>query len=383
MSAYKLDDERAIRAGRHAHDWKKSGLLSAEQYERIKPELQVDVRRTNVFLRVVLFIFAMLIFQSALGILAITVAITGESGAAVMCAVAGVLAFWLAGYLVDRFKLYRFGIEEAAAVMAIGLMGGAAALGVAAMSRDSAAIIAAGLIAAAAVALAVFFRFGYLYAAIAAAACVSGLPFVFGDSEIIQRMVSMTILAAIAAAAWMKRTEYGDEHPGDSYGLIEAAAWIGIYVVIVLQMFTAIDRTAWSYWPTYAAMWVVPVLGLWWSIRSRHRMLLDVSVVMLLATLMLNKEYLGQPRNTWDPIVFGLVLMGTAIAIKRWLAAGENGERNGFTATRILASDRAKIGLVGMAALAHQPAATAQPSSAPADPMGGGRSGGAGASGSF
>ena len=102
-------------------------------------------------------------------------------------------------------------------------------------------------------------------------------------------------------------------------------------------------------------------------------------------TLMMNKEYLGTPRYAWDPIVFGLMLMGSAIALKRWLASGENGDRAGFTATRILASDKAKAGVLGtVASLAHPGTPAAEPASAPADPIGGGgRSGGAGASGSF
>ena len=215
--------------------------------------------------------------------------------------------------------------------------------------------------------------------------CVSALPFVLSDAEITPRLVSIAILGAVAAAAWMKRTEYGDEHPGDTYGLIEAAAWIGIYFVIVLDMFGDIDRSSWFYWPTYAAMWTVPLLGLWVSIRSRHRMLLDVSLLMLLITLMLNKQYLGGTRYPWDPIVFGLVLMAAAIAIKRWLASGENGNRHGFTATRMLASDKSRAAVWGtMASITHPGTPAAQPADAPADPIGGGgRSGGAGASGSF
>ncbi|MDO8677174.1 MAG: hypothetical protein Q7R30_01215 [Acidobacteriota bacterium] len=383
MSAYSLDDERKIRVGRLVADWTKSGLLSEEQRDKILPELQVELRRTNLFLRLVLFIFAMLIIQSALGILAITIAVSGQTAGAVLCAIGAVGAFWLAGFLVNRFRLYRFGIEEAAAVAAIGLMGAAAALGWSEIAHGiENTIFAAGLVAAAAVAVAVFARFGYLYAAIAAMACAAALPFLFGDSEIVHRVTAIAILALIAATAWTQRTKYGDDYPGDTYGLIEAAAWIGIYALINLLSFGKIDRSEWFYWVTYAGIWIVPLLALWVSIRSRQRMLLDVSVLMLLATLMSNKAYLGTPRYAWDPIVFGLLLMGSAIAIKRWLASGENGERHGFTAARILASDKAKVGVFGMASLAH-PAATAQPGSAPADPMGGGRSGGAGAGGSF
>lgn len=384
MSGYDRHDERTIRAGRRARDWVKSGLLSAEQYERIKPELQVELRRTNLFLRLVLFVFSMLILQSVFGLVAIFVDIRNQTPAAILCAVAAVFFFWLAGYLVTRYRLYRFGIEEAAAVAAILLMGVSAAVGWSGARGGSNAIIAAGMIGAAAVAVAVFVRFGYLYAAIAATALVTALPFQYGQSEIAPRLAAIVILAVVAAVTRIKHSEYGDEHPGDTCALLEAGAWVGIYCLVNLQIFTRIDRSSWFYWATYAGIWILPLVGLWLSIRGRHRMLLDVSILMLLATLMTNKLYLGSARYPWDPIVFGLLLMGAAIAIKRWLAAGEDGSRDGFTATRVLASDKAKVGAFSIASLAHPAASDPQPASAPADPIGGGgRSGGAGASGSF
>lgn len=385
MSAYDLDDERTIRAGRRARDWMKSGLMSAEQYEQIKPELQVNLRRTNLFLRLVLFVFSMLILQSVFGLVAIFVDVRNETPAAILCAVAAVFFFWLAGYLVSRYRFYRFGIEEAAAVAAILLMGVSAAAGWSGAVRGNfEQIIAAGLVGAAAVAAAVFFRFGYLYAAIAAIAFVTALPFQYGRSEVAPRLAAITILAVIAAITRIKHAEHGDEHPGDTSALLEAGAWVGIYCLMNLQIFTRVDRASWFYWATYAGIWIVPVLGLWLSIRGRHRMLLDASILMLLGTLMSNKAYLGSERYPWDPIVFGVLLMGAAIAIKRWLASGENGDRDGFTAMRLLASDKAKAGAFSIASLAHPAATGPQPASAPADSIGGGgRSGGAGAGGSF
>ena len=105
---------------------------------------------------------------------------------------------------------------------------------------------------------------------------------------------------------------------------------------------------------------------------------------MALATLLSNKEYLGSPRYEWDPIVFGLLLMGTAIGVRRWLAAGDGGMRHGYTASRLVASDKSKLGALAMVSAAQVDVPVAQ-SAPPADPGigGGGRSGGAGAGGSF
>ena len=68
MNLYSRDDERKIRVQRLVDDWTKSGLLVPEQRTRILPELQVDLRRTNVFLRATLFIFGYMIVNALAGL---------------------------------------------------------------------------------------------------------------------------------------------------------------------------------------------------------------------------------------------------------------------------------------------------------------------------
>ena len=104
-----------------------------------------------------------------------------------------------------------------------------------------------------------------------------------------------------------------------------------------------------------------------------------------LATFALNKPYLGLTRKPWDPVLFGLFLMAVAILVKRWLASGSNGQRYGFTPVRLLAGDRKIMTAIGTASSLLQPdmpASGASPAS-PQPQFGGGRSGGAGASGEF
>jgi hypothetical protein len=137
-----------------------------------------------------------------------------------------------------------------------------------------------------------------------------------------------------------------------------------------------------SFWITYAGIWILPAVGMWLSIHGRERPLLWVSIAMALATLLSNKEYLGSPRYEWDPMAFGLFLMAIAIGLRRWLAAGDGEMRHGYTASRLVASDKSRIGALVSAAQVDAPVAQTTPA---ADPGigGGGRSGGAGAGGSF
>ena len=85
---------------------------------------------------------------------------------------------------------------------------------------------------------------------------------------------------------------------------------------------------------------VIPAVGLLLAIRGKDRPLLTVSLVLAFATLATNKSYLGLRRESWDPILFGALLVVTATAARRWVAHGVVGQRAGFTAEKILERDR-------------------------------------------
>ena len=385
MSAYQLDDERAIRAGRQVDDWTQSGLLTPEQRDVVMPQLAVGLRRTNKYLRVTLFIFGAVILQSVLGLLAVILSdIANSVTGAAICLVIGGGCFWLASRLVTRYSLYRFGVEEAVALSAAALVAAGAAVLVG-EEGDWALVI--GLAVGAAMLVSLFVYFGYVYAAVMAMVAVAALPFQFGDSEIVQRVAAVIVLAAIAAGVRHARSGYGDEYPGDALAVIEAIAWLGIYLLVNLVVssgFSTMDRASAFHWLTYAGIWALPAIGLWLSLRGRERPLLLVSIAMALGTLLTNKAYLGWPRYEWDPVLFGVLLMGVATVVRRWLASGDGGMRHGYTPARLLASDQSLLAGLATVSSVHTnvPVAASAPA---ADPGigGGGRSGGAGAGGSF
>jgi hypothetical protein len=134
-------------------------------------------------------------------------------------------------------------------------------------------------------------------------------------------------------------------------------------------------------------IWILPAVGVWLSIRDRDRPLLDASLILALATLATNKPYLGLARNTWDPILLGVLLTGAAVVLRRWLASGEGGSRRGFIATRLLRSDEDRLATLGTASAALHTLPThphSPPPEPPApDPFQGGRSGGGGGGASY
>jgi hypothetical protein len=379
VSLYTEDDERAIREQRLVQDWTASGLLIPEQRARLAPELKVDLRRTNRFLRLTLFLFGYMIVNALTGLFVVTLNL-GEDATTGLAFGAAVAFLAIAQLMVTRYRLYHFGIEEAAAVASVSFF----TIGSAMAFHPTFSILQA-LVAATLGSFLVFRRFGYVYAGIAAVILAASVPFGLQQADTVRRLMAMVILLTIFFLARERRHDHDWDYPGDSYAVLEAVAWAALYFLTNLKAsswFASPDDVRQFYWATYAAIWILPIVGLVLAIRDRHRVLLDVNIGLALATLMSNKPYLGTEPKPWDPIVFGVLLIAVAIGVRRWLSSGPNGSRHGFVLHRLLASEKATLALAGAATVlapGAPPAHTHQPES----PFGGGRSGGGGASGSF
>ena len=122
MSLYAADDEARIRAAARVRAWTRSGLLTAAQEAAIQAGLHVDVRRTNRYLRFALFVFGTIVVWAAVGLSLLVFDVKQDWAIAWTAILAGGIALVLASFLVVRFRLYRFGIEEALGVWSVALV---------------------------------------------------------------------------------------------------------------------------------------------------------------------------------------------------------------------------------------------------------------------
>lgn len=385
MRIYAAEDEGRIRASGLVREWTRSGLLEPAQRSAIDEDLRTDLRRTNTALRIVLFIFATIVILAALGLGLLLLDLDDEAFIGSAAILAGVASIVACEILIARFLFYRFGVEEAGAMCAIALVTGGIALLWSAQSHQfpTTAILAL----ASAAGFAAYARYGYRYVALAAIAGAAAIPFDLDLSIMVTRTLSALVLIVIFAVTRSLRKVIAEEHLQDELELLEAAAWLGVYVVLNLQLspdgfWSRPEYPSAFFLATYAAIWILPVAGLVIGIRGRDRLLISVNIVTALLTLATNKMYLGWERHTWDPILLGLLLTGTAVGLRRWLSAGPGGERAGFTPRPILSSEKASLSILTTVAGAAQPAG---PHAAAPEKFetGGGSSGGGGASGRY
>jgi hypothetical protein len=295
------------------------------------------------------------------------------------------VSFALAQWLITSYRVYRFGVEEAAAIAAaVFVVAGGWLL----LNEQWSIATLYAFAGATAMAAVLYRRFGFVYAGIAAIFFATCFVFDLQQSDTFRRLFAMILLLTVFFFSRERRQDHEWDFPGDTYAVFETVAWAGLYLVANLKVslwFSAPDDVQIFYWATYVLIWVLPAAGLWLAIRDRHRLMLDLNIVMAIVTLSSNKSYLGAAQQPWDPIVFGVMVIAVSLGVRRWIASGANRSRGGFVAHRLLESEKQKLALAGTATVfaPGAPAPSPRTQEPPPATFGDGRSGGAGASGNF
>jgi len=404
MRAYGTSGEEALRARDLLKDWAGEGFLTAEQYQRMEQEPVCDFRRTNIFLRLVLFVFTLIIVGAAVALFFEVLKPPKQAAGIFLLFLAGG-AYAAAEAAVSQARLYRYGIEEALAACSVGFLctGMEVALfGDRAFSSPSNGVGFLVPAAGAILSLWIWHRFGLPYAPFAAMIFVVWVPGYWTSSHAAQHLIVAAFYTAGLITVVAVRSRHRFTYLNDQYSIAEALLWLGIYLAINLQLSslnllgnllgqwwgappatTEFSRP--FYWATWVLTWCLPPVVLTRGLRLKDRWIIAAGAVVVILTLVTNKPYLGWQRHTWDPMLLGALLMGVALFIRRWLAAGPGEIRRGFTARRLSGRDKTWMS-AGVTALGFVLPTPVTPSPQPASSdvhFGGGDSGGGGASSDF
>jgi len=391
MRAYSASAEEALRARNLLKDWADEGFITGAQHHRMVPETDCELRRTNIFLRLVLFLFTLIIAVAA-ALLFSVVTRPSQQTAGVFLLIFAALCYAGAEFAVKQFRFYCYGIEEALAVCSVAFL----CAGMLPLLSSSAEVLVptAGILAS----LWIWHRFGLPYAFLAAMIFVIWVPGYWTSSHSVQHVIVAAFYAAGLIAVTAVRSRHRFSFLNQDYSIVEALLWLGIYVAFNLHL-SSVDllRQWWVgpltttefprtfYWTTWVLIWCLPPAILVRGVRRKDRFVIAVGAIAGILTLVTNKPYLGWQRHTWDPMLLGALLIGVALIIRRWLAAGPGGIRHGFTAQRLSGKDKQWMD-AGSAALglAVPHAITPGPQTvSPEVRFGGGDSGGAGATSDF
>jgi hypothetical protein len=396
VRAYAAASEEALRARNLLKDWAGEGFLTDAQYKAMEQETACDLRRTNIFLRVVLFLFTLIIAGAALGLFfSVFVSHPSQQTTGVFILIFAAVFYAAAEFAVSQAKLYRHGIEEALAVCFVGAL----CVGMELAFFDGASrhameslVPAAGIIAC----IWIWHRFGLHYAFLGAMIFVPWMVYLWTSSQMAQHSMVVALYAIGLIAIVALRGEVRFTCVAFDYSVAEGLLWLGIYLAINLRLSAVDVARGWLgafpgtggfpatfYWSTWVLIWCVPPAILMRGVRSKDRFVMAAGAIAAVLTLATNKPYLGWPRHTWDPMLLGILLTGTAIVLRRWLARGPDGIRAGFTARRLSQKDKEWVNVATTAiSVARAPEPVAEPGN-PGVQFGGGDSGGGGASSDY
>lgn len=399
MRIYSASSEETLRARKLLRDWVGEGFVTKEQYQLLEKETVSELRTTNIFLRLVLFLFTLISVGAAAGLFFVASRPSDQTVGVLLLIFAGV-CYAAAEIAVSQARLYRYGIEEALAVcsvafLCVGIQGAFFSGRLYSPTPDAAECLVPA--AGAVFSLWIWRRFGFSYAFLAAMIFVIFLPGYWTSSHTAQHLIVAafyaTGLVVVAAVRSRHRFDYLDE----AYSLVEALLWFGFYLTINLKLLSLDLPARWSigipdtsalfprpfYWGTWVMIWCLPPIVLWRGIRQKDRFVIAVGAIVAVLTFISNKPYLRWPRHTWDPMLLGILLTGVAVFLRRWLARGPGGIRHGFTAARLSGKDKDWINVGATVTGLLSPQAPAPQPSSPDFRFGGGQTGGGGAGGDF
>jgi hypothetical protein len=396
---YSASSEETLHTRKLLADWAGDDFLSKAQYQLLQREAVVELRTTNIFLRLVLFLFTVISAGAAAALVLVVFAPT-QPTAGILSLVFAALCYAAAEVAVSQARLYRFGIEEALAVCSVaflcaGIQGTFFSSPYSPLPHQAQSLVpAAGLV----LSLWIWRRFGLTYAFVAAMIFIYFLPGSWTSSPEARRAIIAVFYAAGLAGVAAVRMRHRFDYLARAYSVVEALLLLGIYLAVNLQLSSlSLRQRLWGsaggapqfsrpfYWGTWVLIWCLPPIVLARGVRQKDRYVMAVGALVAILTLVTNKPYLGWPRHTWDPMLLGILLTGVAIFVRRWLARGPGGIRHGFTAARLSGKDKhwMNVGATLAAPLAPHSLTPDPQASTPDFRFGGGQSGGGGASGNY
>ncbi|MGO4214147.1 hypothetical protein AB4043_25415, partial [Terriglobus sp. YAF25] len=123
MRLYTASSEEILRARKLLTDWAGEGFLTKAQYQHLEQETVSELRTTNIFLRLILFLFTLITVATAAALFFVVfLSRPSEQTTGIFLLIFAGVCYAAAEVAVSKTRLYRYGIEEALAVCSVGFL---------------------------------------------------------------------------------------------------------------------------------------------------------------------------------------------------------------------------------------------------------------------
>ena len=396
---YTSEQEENICIRKKAKTWQNSGLISEGQLRLMEAETEPNVHQTNLFFRIIFFLFTLLCATAVTAFLIWLMKEPSDTAAMLILILFSIPFYLLAEYVIKKYSFYRYGIEEALVIASIVSLciGCGLLLDKYHLGHQFEAIAISLLFAV--TSFWIYLRFGFLYSALISIIALCAIPFQLSLPPTEERAFLLLILCLILLINILLDKSDNEDFRKERNILIQAFLLAAIYLAVNLRLPELVsiyfdDRSMslhpyagfspYIYWLSYILTFLIPTIGIYWGIKSRKRLIMNASLVLACLTLATNKSYLGMTRYAWDPAILGIMLIFISTLITHWLSREPNKTRYGFTAENILKPESHGINLADIgAALTPGFVDSQQPPAQAEKFFDDGKSGGGGASRDF
>jgi hypothetical protein len=386
-SAYKESLVYNLEVIKQSKRWYRHGFIERPQLESILNTYSAPFYHPNFFIRILLFVATLIALSGATGFFTLIVVDIGEEAISIACIVYGMVSFFLLEKMFIGNNHYKSGITEAILYHSCGfVIGGLAGIS----DFNNMHVILWGC-------LIVFsfsaIRYLDLLCTVVATGSFAGILFFefYNIGGIFQQIIPFVFIVGFAPIYFLvkKLKQRIDLRLWrNNLLIVESISLLFIYAagnyMVVRELSVSMmnleipERGDIPFaFIFYALTAFIPLAYLYFGIMGKDIVLLRVSLIVLAFSAFTFKYYfsLGHPEITLT--LAGIILIGTAIALMRYLKT----VRNGFTRENILSE---KWGSMNVEAFViSQTMGGNQTNVEHPDMPGGGASGGGGASSDF
>lgn len=386
------DADRRHEVREAARGWLRAGRIDEATRARIEAAYPDDRHRLGPIFRVLVFGFTIVVLQATLGIVGLVVAEAGKGPASLFFLAIGVALAGLTELQLGAWRRRQGGTEAATALLAVILIAGASLVLFLDAARPSGDVaINTSLVVVAIVLASAGYRWGYAFfvASAAVAAYLLLGRFEFGRFLWAVAPLALAPLSLRAADSPLLAPAHRrscQAIAASSLVFLYLALHVGSWDVRLVELLSeswrggSSDRPFRGFFVLATAL--VPVGTIVWGVATHRRLLINLGLLGALASLVTVRFYV-HVAPLWVVLTAGgAAAIGLVLVLRRFLDSGPGRERWGFTAEPLFNDPDARS-VVEVAASVAAFSPSPRPSEPPGFRGGGGRSGGAGASGTF
>jgi len=367
--------------------WVKHNFIEKSQLESILAAYSAPFYHPNFLIRILLFVATLIALSGATGFFALIVADSGQDAISIACIVYGIVSFFILEKLFIGNNHYKSGITEAILYHSCGFtIGGLAGIS----DFDNMHVILWSCLIVFSFAA---FRYLDLLCTMAATGSFAGILFFefYNIGGIFQQIIPFVFIAGFTPIYFLVnklKKQIGLRLWRNNLLIIESISLLFIYAagnymvvrelsINMMNLEIAEGEDIPFAFLFYGFTALIPIAYLYFGIKNKDMVLLRVSLIVLAFSAFTFKYYfsLGHPEITLT--LAGIILIGTAVALMRYLKT----MRNGFTRENILSE---KWGSMNVEAFViSQTMGGNQSNVDQADMPGGGSAAGGGASENF